>query len=88
MGEELTTALETDDDPIEAEGVRKIRDNRARRMAARQGYRLMKSRRRDPRSISYGEYQIVDPDRKAIVAGELDSPWSLSLEEVEAWLQS
>jgi hypothetical protein len=37
----------------------KIRENRLRRMAARQGLALHKSRRRDPRAIDYGRYWFV-----------------------------
>ena len=32
----------------------KVRENRARRAAERQGFRLIKSRRRDPRAVGYG----------------------------------
>ena len=39
-------------------------------MAERQGLRLVKSRRRDPRAIDYGTFVIVDPNNNAIVAGE------------------
>lgn len=37
----------------------KIRENRLRRMAQRQGLRLEKSRRRDPRALDYGAYWLV-----------------------------
>jgi hypothetical protein len=37
----------------------KVRENRLRRMAARQGYMLVKSRRRDPRAQDYGLYVLV-----------------------------
>jgi len=39
----------------------KIRENRLRRMARRQGLVLWKSRARDPRALSYGHYGLVDP---------------------------
>jgi hypothetical protein len=45
------TAVEHDD---------KIRENRLRRMAARQGLRVTKSRRRDPRALDYGKWRVVD----------------------------
>jgi hypothetical protein len=64
----------------------KSREARLRRMANRQGYRLIKSRRRDPRALGYGGYMIVDASANAVVAGELDSPRALNLDEVEAWL--
>lgn len=37
----------------------KVRENRLRRMAVRQGYRLHKIRRIDPRATDYGTYQLV-----------------------------
>ncbi len=37
----------------------KVRINRLRRMAARQGYELHKTRRVDPRATDYGTYQLV-----------------------------
>jgi hypothetical protein len=49
----------------------KIRENRLRRMAQRQGLRLIKSRVRDPRALDYGRWWIANPDTNAIVAGEL-----------------
>lgn len=38
----------------------KVRENRLRRMAERQGLRLEKSRRRDPRALDYGNYWLVE----------------------------
>ena len=64
----------------------KIRENRARRAAERQGLRLVKSRRRDPRAIGYGGYMLVDAYRNAAVHGEIDSPRALTLDEVERYL--
>jgi hypothetical protein len=43
----------------------KVRVNRLRRMAARQGYRLHKKRRVDPRATDYGTYQLVPEKGKA-----------------------
>jgi hypothetical protein len=37
----------------------KVRENRARRAAARQGLVLTKSRRRDPRALDYGVYWVA-----------------------------
>ena len=37
-----------------------VRENRLRRMAKRQGLRLEKSRRRDPRALDYGGYWLID----------------------------
>jgi len=38
----------------------RVRENRLRRMAERQGYRLKKSSRRDPRAIDYDCWWIED----------------------------
>ena len=37
----------------------KVLENRVRRMANRQGLRLVKSRRRDPRATDYGRCMLV-----------------------------
>jgi hypothetical protein len=66
----------------------KVQENRLRRMAERQGYRLVKSRRRDPRAIDYGTYWIVDPKTNAIVAGGGPSQRGMNLDDIEAWLTS
>jgi hypothetical protein len=63
----------------------KVRENRLRRMAERQGLRLVKSRRRDPRAIGYGGYMLTNTDNVA-VAGEIDSPRALDLDAVESYL--
>jgi hypothetical protein len=68
------------------ESTEKVRENRARRAAIRQGLRLVKSRRRDPRAIDYGEYMIVDVRTNGIVAGGTNDWDWLSLEQVEDWL--
>jgi hypothetical protein len=64
-----------------------VRENNARRAITRLGYALRKSRRRDPQSPDFGLYCILDPVRNAYVAG--GSPWShsMTLDDVEAWLE-
>jgi hypothetical protein len=57
----------------------KVRENRLRRMAERQGYSLQKSRRRDPRAVDYGLYSIVDSHKNPVAGG---GP-GLTLDEVE-----
>ena len=37
----------------------KVQENRLRRMAERQGLRLVKSRRRDSRALDYGDYWLM-----------------------------
>jgi hypothetical protein len=60
----------------------KIRENRQRRALARQGFRLIRSARRDPMARDYGQYTIVDEDGVA-VAGWPDRQFDL--DDVERW---
>lgn len=64
----------------------KIHENKLRRMAKRQGYRLMKSRRRDPNAYDYGGYMLVDERTNGIMYGSYPLPFSASIEEVEDFL--
>jgi hypothetical protein len=41
----------------------KVRENRVRRMAKRHGYRLEKSRRRDPLALDFGQYRLTGRGR-------------------------
>jgi hypothetical protein len=79
------------------ESTEKVRENRARRAAIRQGLRLVKIRRRDPRAIGYGKYWIVQPNpthpwpapKGTPTAGlptMLTSESGMTLEHVEDWL--
>jgi len=68
-----------------------VRENRLRRMADRQGFRLEKSRRRDPRAIGYGTYRIVDLQTNAVMPVLIDGREvgllsGLDLDGVEKWL--
>lgn len=82
LGMAISTPRRYEVDPSE-----KVRENRLRRMADRQGLRLEKSRRRDPRAIDYGKYTLVDPNTNAIVAGaEGTGRPNFSLDDVEDWL--
>ena len=65
----------------------KIRENRLRRAAQRQGLMLAKSRRRDPRATDYGTYMLVDASTNAVVAYGLQSGYGMSLDEVEVQLK-
>lgn len=61
----------------------KVRENRLRRMAERQGLKFVKSRRRDPLAVDYGKYRVetgdgVEPARFASPVG-----WGLTLDEAE-----
>jgi hypothetical protein len=59
--------------------VDRVRENRLRRMAQRQGMQLQKSRRRDPLAQDYGEIYIVN-ERGTKMAT------FASLDQAEAWL--
>lgn len=61
----------------------KVRENRLRRAAERQGLLLQKSRRRDPRALGYGTYQLVDARTNAVVdMGGLPGGYGLDLDQV------
>jgi len=64
----------------------KIRENRMRRMAERQGFTLQKSRRRDPRALDYGTYQIIEPRRNVVATFLEGDEFGLTLDDVEEWL--
>lgn len=64
----------------------KVRENKVRRKLERMGYRLEKSRRRDPDAIDYGLYAIVDPETHGLM--HPSASWgahALTLDEVEQW---
>jgi hypothetical protein len=58
----------------------KARETRLRRSADRQGFKLVKSRLRDPDATGYGRY-VVMPDG----LGPTGQP-NLTLDEIEQWL--
>jgi len=70
-------------DEASMEPAEKVRENRLRRMAERQGLRLEKSRRRDPRAIDYGTYQLVDVVTNARRAVGWQSGYGLTLDGIE-----
>jgi hypothetical protein len=51
----------------------KVRVNRLRRMAARQGYKLHKTRRVDPRATDYGTYTLTPEKGKAKDFASIDA---------------
>jgi hypothetical protein len=65
-----------------------IRRNRLRRMAARQGLKLVASRRRDPRAIDYGLYALIDIQTNGAVNPAIAGRWvcSWNLDQVEEYL--
>jgi len=67
--------------------VEKVRENRLRRAAKRQGLDIKKSRMRDPRAIGYGKWMIIDPKTNTAVAGTAATGRpEFSVDDVEDWL--
>jgi hypothetical protein len=64
----------------------KVRENRLRRMAERQGLMLRKVRRHDPRAWDYGLYWLVDP-RTTLVLQMAALDGKLTIDQVEAYLK-
>jgi hypothetical protein len=69
------------------EAQQKIRENKVRRMARRQGLSVTKSRRRDPPANDFGVYWLVD-ERDRIVFGGGPEPGGVTLDEIEEYLVS
>ena len=69
----------------------KVRENRLRRMASRQGYRLQKSRRRDPRALGFGTFTLVKDKTNASSNQRTDNPGGnavdVDLDEIEQVLR-
>jgi hypothetical protein len=61
----------------------KVRQNRLRRAAARQGFKLVKSKRRDPRALDYSLWTIINTQNNTVEAGGNER---LSIDEVERFL--
>ena len=61
----------------------KVHENRLRRMADRQGLKLIKSRRRDHLALDYDSWWITDK-RNNLVVGDRNT--GMSLDDVEAVL--
>ena len=68
----------------------KVRENRLRFAADRQGLRLIKSRQRDPRGLLYGRYALVDIGTGGnITENFVGTPYAFAdLDEVEEFLSS
>ena len=68
----------------------KVRENRLRNIAKRQGLRLEKCKRKDPRMPNYKTYRITNPEKNELVLGRIDGGYEsfgLSLDEVGEYLQ-
>jgi hypothetical protein len=70
--------------PTDTDSNFKVQQNRVRRMADRQGLRLILSRTRDPRALNYGRCYLVDVATNCVVVGDPDY-WYL--DDVEDWLK-
>lgn len=66
----------------------KVRENKIRRMATRQGMSVQKSRRRDPRAIDYGGWMLCDDSTSGVVVGGGAFAYSATLDDIEDWLTS
>lgn len=64
----------------------KVRENRLRRMAARRGLQLVKSRRRDPGAWDFQTYALIDPFLNSLVFGDPNSGFGKSLDEIEGFM--
>lgn len=64
----------------------KVRENRLRRMAERQGLLLQKSKRRDTRAVDFGGYMLVDIQTNGVVLGSGAFAFSADLDDVETYL--
>lgn len=66
----------------------KVRENRLRRAADRQGLRLVKSRSRDPNAMDFGLYALLDHQNGGAINPSLANRWTCSwtIEEVERYL--
>ena len=77
--------MNTPDSEESAQTTDKIRENRLRRIAARQGLTLWKSPRRDPHALGYGTYMLADSATRRVVAMDWNLPggYGLDLEAIE-----
>jgi hypothetical protein len=72
----------------------KVRENRLRRKAVRQGLQLVKSRTRDPDALDFRRYMLIDVRPSAstfreVAAGrEGQREYTLTLDEIENYLTS
>ena len=64
----------------------KGRENRLRRIAARRGYRLTKSRLRDKGAPGYGGYMLIAAFGNLVMLGAAPHSFSATLDEVEEYL--
>lgn len=61
----------------------KVRENRMRRAAERRGYRLVKSRRKDPYALGYGLFRVETEDGVEVAGFYSPDGLGFTLDEVE-----
>jgi hypothetical protein len=67
----------------------KVREDRLRRTATRQGVALRKSHRRDPLAPGYGTWCVIDPRANAIVwPPNFDGRVGIDLAGIEIYFES
>jgi hypothetical protein len=66
----------------------KVMENRVRRVAHRRGYKVIKSRRRDPKAIDYGGFMLIDARKNTVILGGSPIAYSATIEEIESYLAS
>lgn len=66
----------------------KVRENRIRRIAARRGFTLKKSPRRDPDAIDFNGFMLFDSyHEQTCYLGRDRFPFDATLDQVEAYLK-
>jgi hypothetical protein len=67
----------------------RVLENRLRRMADRQGLRLVKSLSRDAKAVDFGLYALIDVQNGGAVNPAIAQRWTCSwtLAEVKAYLE-
>jgi hypothetical protein len=63
-----------------------VKENRIRRKAARRGYKLEKSKRRDPLAVDFGLYHLTSAETGGKVAVPASSAHGATADEVEEFL--
>ena len=64
----------------------KVRENKLRRMAQRQGLQLSKSARRDVRAYDYNKYALLKYGTKKVVFGKGELGYDATIDDIEDWL--
>jgi hypothetical protein len=80
----ISVSMTTNTPPGITDG--KIRENRLRRAADRQGLRLHKSNRRDPNALGYGLWALIDLDTGASMHNP--APWGIHVLDQETTLRN